>query len=98
MSGSGRYRGDQRLDNPEFRLRGRRSTMRAMLGETVGTYRLTSPIGHGGMGVVYEAEHTLIGRRAAVKLLLPETTHSTEHVERFFNEARAASRISHPGL
>jgi serine/threonine-protein kinase len=50
------------------------------------------------MGVVYSAEHTLIGRKAAIKVLLPEMSAHPEIVERFFNEARAASAVSHPGI
>lgn len=69
-----------------------------MIGETLGHYRVVSEIGHGGMGVVYRAEHELIGRKAAVKLLLPELSKNTELVERFFNEARVAGMTNHPGL
>ncbi len=69
-----------------------------MLGEIVGGYRITGQIGAGGMGAVYEAEHLLLGRRAAVKVLLPERSSDKETIERFFNEARATSRIKHPGV
>src|SRR5512135_2463383 len=67
-----------------------------MVGETVGSYRIVSVIGQGGMGVLYAAEYTLLGRRAAVKVLRPDL--AGEHVDRFFNEARAAARLHHPGL
>jgi serine/threonine-protein kinase len=50
------------------------------------------------MGVVYLAEHTLIGRQAAVKLLLPEMSRDAELVDRFFTEAKAAARARHQGL
>jgi serine/threonine-protein kinase len=50
------------------------------------------------MGAVYSAEHTLIGRVAAVKVLLPELSQNQEIVTRFFNEARAATAIRHPGI
>ena len=50
------------------------------------------------MGEVYLAEHKYIARRAAIKFLLPELSQSKEVVERFFNEARAASLIQHPGI
>ena len=50
------------------------------------------------MGVVYAAEHLLLGRRAAIKFLRPEVTSHPQMVERFFNEARAASAIKHPGI
>jgi len=69
-----------------------------MLGETVGKYRIVRKIGEGGMGVVYLGEHTLIGRRAAVKVLLPSYSHDVHVVNRFFNEARAIASIKHPGL
>src|SRR5262245_3014976 len=50
------------------------------------------------MGAVYLAEHTLIGRRAAIKVLLPELSQKREIVDRFFNEARATTSISDPGI
>lgn len=69
-----------------------------MIGEILGSYRLVEPIGKGGMGVVYRAEHVVLGRTAAVKLLLPESSRDTDLVQRFFNEARAAAKIQHRGL
>ncbi|MBK9036332.1 MAG: serine/threonine protein kinase [Myxococcales bacterium] len=50
------------------------------------------------MGVVYAAQHALIGRHAAVKVLLPELSQNQDIVTRFFNEARAATAIRHPGI
>src|SRR5260221_11603057 len=50
------------------------------------------------MGVVYVAQHTLIGRRVAIKVLLPEMSVNQDMVNRFFNEARATALIKHPGL
>jgi serine/threonine protein kinase len=67
-----------------------------MIGATLGSYRIVSEIGSGGMGVVYLAEHTLLGRKAAVKLLRAELPQ--EYVERFFNEAKAAATLRHAGL
>ncbi len=72
--------------------------MSDMLGKTVGPYRIAQKLGAGGMGVVYLAEHTLLGRRAAVKMLLPEFSLNRDIVTRFFNEARAATAIRHPGI
>ncbi len=69
-----------------------------MLGEIVGNYEVTKKIGAGGMGAVYLAEHTLIGRQAAIKVLLPELSHKQEIVNRFFNEAKSATAIKHPGI
>src|SRR5262245_1818849 len=65
-----------------------------MIDETLGNYRIVSLIGEGGMGVVYRAEHTLLGRKAAVKVLRNEI--SEDLVSRFFNEARAAASLHHP--
>ncbi|HUS29197.1 MAG TPA: protein kinase [Kofleriaceae bacterium] len=67
-------------------------------GSTIGQYRVIRKIGEGGMGAVYEAQHTLIGRRAAIKVLLPELSSHREIVDRFFNEARATTSISDPGI
>ena len=50
------------------------------------------------MGVVYVGEHTLLGRRAAIKVLLPELSANREIVQRFFNEAKAVTQISDPGI
>jgi serine/threonine-protein kinase len=63
-----------------------------------GKYRIIRLIGEGGMGVVYEAEHILIGRQLAVKLLHPEYAHQAEIVERFAREARAATAIRHANI
>ena len=69
-----------------------------MVGETVGSFRVLQKIGEGGMGAVYLAEHPLIGKRVAIKMLLPELSQNPEIVNRFFNEARAATLLKHPGL
>jgi serine/threonine-protein kinase len=64
----------------------------------IGQYRIVRKIGAGGMGLVFLGEHTLLGRRAAIKTLLPSVAANREIVERFFNEARATSTISDPGV
>src|SRR3954468_14567118 len=64
----------------------------------IGQYRVTGLIGRGGMGAVYAAEHTLLGRPAAIKILLPDLSQKQDVVMRFFNEARAATAIRHPGI
>ena len=69
-----------------------------MIGTVLGSYRLTHELSSGGMGTVYRAEHELLGRVAAVKLLRPELTENQELVHRFFNEAKAATAIRHPGI
>jgi serine/threonine-protein kinase len=69
-----------------------------MLGATLGSYRITGALGTGGMGRVFRAQHSILGRPAAVKLLRPELTENAELVQRFFNEAKAATAIRHPGI
>src|SRR5262245_18741807 len=64
----------------------------------VGNYRLLHPLGEGGMGVVYEAEHVSMRRRAAVKVLRPWLIKDQQAVTRRFNEARATNEIRHPGI
>jgi serine/threonine-protein kinase len=66
--------------------------------EIVGAYRIERELGHGGMGVVYAGVHQLLGRRAAVKVLLPDLSKKQELVQRFFNEAKAATAIKHPSI
>jgi serine/threonine-protein kinase len=67
-----------------------------MVGQTLGSYRIVSEIGSGGMGVVYLAEHAVLGRKVAVKLLRADMP--AEYVERFFTEAKAAATLHHPNL
>jgi serine/threonine protein kinase len=68
------------------------------VGSLVGAYTIVRQIGEGGMGSVWLAEHTMLGRRAAIKLLHPTYSMRPEMVTRFFNEARAATAISDPGI
>jgi serine/threonine-protein kinase len=69
-----------------------------MIGTQLGSYRIVSKIGEGGMGSVYVAEHTLLKRKVAVKVLLKELTSDASIKRRFLNEARATSQIVHPGI
>jgi eukaryotic-like serine/threonine-protein kinase len=66
--------------------------------EEVANYTLIRKLGEGGMGTVYEAVHTTIGRRAAIKVLHPDLARQPAILKRFFNEARAVNIISHPSL
>ncbi len=69
-----------------------------MEGTQIGSYRIERKLGEGGFGVVYVAMDTRLGRRAAIKQLLPELSGHRDIVERFFNEAKAAASINHPGI
>jgi serine/threonine protein kinase len=69
-----------------------------MVGETLGSYVIEQAIGAGGMGQVFLGVHRRIGRRVAIKLLLPEYSASPALLGRFFTEARATSLINHPGI
>ena len=71
---------------------------RSLVGQTLGSYRILSKIGRGGMGDVWLGEHTAIGRKAAIKILHPEFAAQPAIVQRFFNEARAANLVKHPGI
>ncbi|MEZ4403629.1 MAG: protein kinase [Kofleriaceae bacterium] len=69
-----------------------------MIGQLVGSHRITAEISHGGMGIVYRAEHVLLGRAAAVKVLLPQYSFARDVVARFFNEAKITSSLRHPNI
>ena len=69
-----------------------------VVGTQVGAYRVLQQIGKGGMGTVWLAEHVMLGRRAAIKLLHPMYSARPDIVTRFFNEARAATAIADPGI
>jgi serine/threonine protein kinase/WD40 repeat protein len=68
------------------------------LGAMVAHFRVVAPLGGGGMGVVYRAEDTRLGRTVALKFLAPERTRDPAAKERFLQEARAASALDHPNL
>lgn len=61
-------------------------------------YKIIRLIGRGGMGTVYEAEHVILNRRVAIKVLLPMYSSKTSAVKRFIREAQAASAIEHPNI
>ena len=67
-------------------------------GDIIGNYRIVRLLGTGGMGAVYEAVHTAIDRRVALKVIHEHLAHKTDTIARFFNEARATNHIEHPSI
>ncbi len=80
---------------PELFLNG---TGKSLIGRNLGPYVVNSKIGQGGMGIVYLARDTRLDRPVAIKMLAPEYTQNKQHRERLRREAKAAARLSHPGI
>src|SRR5512136_1509738 len=67
-------------------------------GERLGPYEILGPLGAGGMGEVYKARDTRLGREVAVKVLPADFTQDPERLRRFEQEARAAAALNHPNI
>ena len=89
---------DSFMDSPIVEKTAQQGHHRFELGHSIGPYKVIRQVGRGGMGEIYLAEDTRLGRKVALKMLPAEFTRDTERVRRFEQEARAASALNHPNI
>src|SRR5919204_721002 len=68
------------------------------VGAQIAGYRITGTLGRGGMGYVYAAEHAVLGRKAALKTLLPDLVEDGDFRERFIAESQMVAALDHPSI
>src|SRR5207245_447051 len=89
---------DERLTTPSPVVAAQNESLTLSSGTRFGRYEILSPLGAGGMGEVYRARDTRLGREVAIKILLGNLCPDMQRVERFEQEARSASALNHPNI
>ena len=95
------HQDDSFLERPVYEVAGELfedASGESLVGHQLGPYLLSRKLGEGGMGIVYLAEDTRLGRPVAIKALAPEYTSNVQHRQRLQQEAKTAATLAHPGI